>query len=274
MPATDDMVRTGADTGRTIRRGSYPRFVALLLLVVLSIRTFACAPFTIPSESMLPTLQNGDYLIAAKWPYGYSRYSFPFDAPLVSGTIFSKLPERGDVAIFRHEADGAEYIKRVIGLPGDRVAMRGGAVELNGEAIPRQRIADFPIAQSPNTPCAWGATHDTAADGRVTCRYVRYRETLPGGRSYEVLDFGATPQDRFGPITVPVGHIFLLGDNRDNSQDSRFPPRPGGGVGLVPAEMLVARAGLVLFSSDGSAVWYDPLSWVAATRWHRTGERM
>lgn len=274
MPATDDMVRTGADTGGTVRRGSYPRFVALLLLAVLSIRTFACAPFTIPSESMLPTLQNGDYLIAAKWPYGYSRYSFPFDASLVSGTFFAKLPERGDVAIFRHEADGAEYIKRVIGLPGDRVAMRGGAVELNGKAIPRQRIADFSIAQSPNTPCAWGATRDASSDGRVTCRYVRYRETLPGGRSYEVLDFGATPQDRFGPITVPVGHIFLLGDNRDNSQDSRFPPRPNGGVGLVPAEMLVARAGLVLFSSDGSAVWYDPLSWVAATRWHRTGERM
>ena len=270
MPAFNDT----AETGEVPHRGNFPRFLALLLLAVLSVRSFACAPFTIPSESMLPTLQNGDYLVAAKWPYGYSRYSLPFNAPLISGKLFPHLPQRGDVAIFRHASDGAEYVKRVIGLPGDIVSMRNGALVLNGQPVPRQRIADFRIAQSPNTPCAWGAVRETGPQGSVICRYVRYRETLPGGRSYDVLDFGATPQDRYGPMTVPGGYVFVLGDNRDNSQDSRFPARPGGGVGLVPASLLVARAGLVLFSSDGSAVWYDPLSWIAATRWHRMGERI
>lgn len=254
--------------------GSYLRFVAVLVLAVLAFRSFMFTPFTIPSESMLPGLIKGDYLIAAKWPYGFSRWSLPFDAPLIQGTIAARLPARGDIAIFRHPIDGAEYIKRVIGLPGDTVAMRGGEVVLNGSPLPQRRFADFVLPASPNTSCAWGASVERSADGGEHCRYRRVTETLPGGRSYLVLDFGATPQDDFAPVTVPAGHLFMLGDNRDNSQDSRFSARAGGGVGMVPAGRLVGRAEIVAFSTDGSAQWWNPLSWFSAARWNHVGERL
>ena len=254
--------------------GSYLRFVALLVLAVLASRSFLFTPFTIPSESMLPGLIKGDYLVAAKWPYGYSRWSLPFDAPLIEGVINRHLPERGDIAIFRHPLDGTEYIKRVVGLPGDTIEMRGGRLVLNGAPVAKRRIADFVVRVSPNTSCAWGAAQEPAAGGGRQCRYARFAETLPGGRSYLVLDFGATPQDDFGPITVPSGHAFMLGDNRDNSQDSRFSARAGGGVGLVPTARLVGRAEIVLFSTDGSAQWSNPISWFTAARWNHMGERL
>lgn len=255
-------------------RLGFPRFAAMLVLGVLLLRTFACAPFTIPSESMLPALQNGDYLVATKWPYGYSRWSVPFGLVPFDGVIAQKAPERGDIAIFRHPVDGSDYIKRVIGLPGDTVTLARGVVMLNGKPLPRRRVEDFRVAVSPNTGCAWGAAKDVAPDGTRICRYARFEETLPSGKRYAVLDFGATPQDRFGPVTVPDGMLFLLGDNRDNSQDSRFAASAGGGIGLVPAKNLLARAGVVLLSVDGSAVWYNPVSWFTALRWHRMGERL
>lgn len=254
--------------------GSYLRFVALLVMAVLAFRSFLFTPFTIPSESMLPGLIKGDYLVAAKWPYGYSRWSLPFDAPLIEGTINPRLPERGDIAIFRHPVDGTEYIKRVIGLPGDTVAMRGGVLVLNGAPVPKRRFTDFVLPVSPNTSCAWGAAQELGAGGEPVCRYARFAEILPGGRRYLVLDFGTTPQDDFGPVTVPPGHVFMLGDNRDNSQDSRFAARTGGGIGIVPAGRLVGRAEIVLFSTDGSARWYNPLSWLTAARWNHMGERL
>ncbi len=255
-------------------RGGYLRFVALLVLAVLLFRSLVFTPFTIPSESMLPNLMRGDYLIAAKWPYGWSRWSLPFDAPLIEGVVAPGLPARGDVAIFRHPVDRSEYVKRVIGLPGDTVALRGGQIVLNGTPVPRAPSAAFRIRVSPNTRCAWGAAQGRDAGGRAECRYARLTETLPGGRQYLVLDFGRTVQDDFGPVTVPAGHLFMLGDNRDNSQDSRFAARAGGGVGMVPADLLVGRAEMVLFSTDGSARWYDPLSWVRAARWIHIGDRL
>ena len=245
-----------------------------VMLGVLALRVFVVTPFNIPSESMLPGLIDGDYLVAAKWPYGYSRWSLPFDVPIIEGKIAANLPERGDIAIFRHPIDHTEYIKRVIGLPGDTVAMRGGIVILNGKPVPKRRIDDFTVAVSPNTRCAWGAVQEASADGGEICRYARFAETLPSGRTYMVLDFGATPQDDYPTTTVPQGHVFVMGDNRDNSQDSRFPLRTGGGVGMVPAELLAARAEWVLFSTDGSAEWYKPWTWFTAARWNHMGERL
>jgi signal peptidase I len=268
----DEPTRHSEETKHSGGLGHYLRFVTVLVLATLAFRSFLFTPFTIPSESMLPVLIKGDYLVAAKWPYGWSRWSLPFDAPVFEGTIAAKLPARGDIAIFRHPVDQVEYIKRVIGLPGDTVQMRGGQLILNGVPVPKHRIADFRLPVSPNTNCAWGAVRDLDPAGNRECRYARFQERLPGGRRYAVLDFGTTPQDNYGPITVPDGHIFMMGDNRDNSQDSRFPADAGGGVGLVPIDLLVGRAEMVLFSTDGSARWYNPISWFTAMRWNHLGE--
>lgn len=251
--------------------GSFTAFLLKLVLAVLIFRSFIFSPFTIPSESMLPLLWNGDYLVAAKWPYGFSRLSLPFSVPLIPGRIFADLPERGDVVIFKHPVDGADYIKRAIGLPGDTVAMVDGQLVLNGTPVPKQPAAPFIIPLSQNTDCHPRAERIETADGPA-CRYHRFVETLPGGRSYAVLDFGASFQDDYGPIVVPEGRVFVMGDNRDNSQDSRFIARAGGGVGLVPADRLIGRASMVLWSSDGSARWLLPWTWFTAARWGRIGE--
>ncbi|MGN6500211.1 MAG: signal peptidase I [Tsuneonella sp.] len=269
IPANPPPVPAKAeDKGETL--GSFLWFVAKLAIAVLLFRSFVLSPFNIPSESMLPRLWNGDYLLAAKWPYGFSRHSLPFDLPLIPGRIFAHPPERGDVVIFKHPLDGTDYIKRAIGLPGDTVAMRRGQLILNGVPVPKQRMADFTIPVSPNTDCAWGAETVRDANG-AHCAYARFRETLPNGRSYEVLDFGPTPQDDFGPVIVPEDTVFVMGDNRDNSQDSRFPAMPSGGVGFVPQENLVGRATVMMWSTDGSAEWYEPWTWFTAARWSRIG---
>ena len=252
--------------------GSFLWFLLKLALAVLIFRSFLFSPFSIPSESMLPRLANGDYLIAAKWPYGFTSNSLPFSAPLIPGRIFASEPKRGDVVIFKHPVDGTDYIKRAIGLPGDTLEMRGGQIILNGDPVPKQRIGDFVIAVSPNTDCAWGAVRESDGEGGEQCRYARFRETLPSGLSYEVLDFGLTPQDDFGPVIVPEGSIFVLGDNRDNSQDSRFPSMPAGGVGLVPLDNLVGRASAIMWSTDGGANWLLPWTWFTAARWSRIGD--
>ena len=259
-------------TKRAKKEDSFPLFVLKLVLIVAIFRSFIFSPFNIPSESMLPRLENGDYLLAAKWPYGYSSFSLPFSAPLLPSRIFASQPERGDVVIFKQPPlNELDYIKRVIGLPGDTVQMVDGVLYLNGEAIPKLRGPDFEIRVSANTQCYSAQFAAKLPDGTDVCRYPRYQEVLPGGKSYYVLDLGPRPQDDTSPVIVPEGKLFLLGDNRDNSEDSRFEAVPGGGIGLVPQDNLVGRATVMMFSTDGSSSWFKPWTWFTAARWDRIG---
>lgn len=263
---------SGAPAKKEKKEDSFFVFLLKLALVVGIFRSFFFSPFNIPSESMLPRLENGDYLLAAKWPYGYSKYSLPFSVPLIPGRIFAGQPERGDVVIFKAPpGNDVDYIKRVIGLPGDTVQMTGGQLVLNGKPVPKQKIADFELPVTANTQCIAPQFEATGQRGAAVCRYPRYRETLPGGRSYEVLDLFATAQDDAPPVIVPEGSVFLMGDNRDNSMDSRFPAVEGQGIGIVPQANLVGRASLMMFSTNGGANWFLPWTWFTAARWSRIG---
>jgi signal peptidase I len=249
------------------------RFLLKLAVVVLILRSFIFAPFSIPSESMLPRLLIGDYLFVSKWNYGYSRWSLPGGVPLIPGRIFGSTPTRGDVVVFRApEVLDHDVIKRVIGLPGETIQMRQGIVYLNGKAIPKQRIADFtiPLTANFNAEKCGAPFVDVVANVQI-CRYPRFRETLPGGRSYEVIDQAELPdRDDTGLYTIPAGHIFVMGDNRDDSGDSRF-PAPNG-MGYVPLENVEGKAVVNFFSTDGDAEWLKPWTWVSAARWSRIGE--
>ncbi len=230
----------------------------LWALVIAGVfRTLFFQPFWIPSGSMKDTLLIGDFLFVNKMAYGYSRYSCPFAACPISGRLFGSEPERGDVVVFRHPVNGSDFIKRVVGLPGDTVQMRDGLLYLNGALVPQTPAGTFeeiyekqgPMGQLPR--CENGPV----GEGGI-CTSSRAVETLPGGRSHNVLniDDGGFA-DNTDVFTVPVGHYFFLGDNRDNSQDSRF-GQAVGGVGFVPAEFLIGRADRIVFSSAGRSMLF------------------
>ena len=228
--------------------GEIVKIVIQALLIAVIVRTFLFQPFNIPSGSMKATLLVGDYIFVSKFSYGFSRYSLPFSPDLFTGRIFATPPKRGDVAVFRLPRDPSfDYIKRVIGLPGDRVQMIDGVLNINGEPVKRERVEDYV----------------TSDDFGPEVHVARYRETLPDERlpdgtvvpgvSYEVLD--TDPHsfwDNTPVFAVPEGHYFMMGDNRDNSMDSRVL----GAVGYVPLENFVGRADVVFFSvREGEPTW-------------------
>lgn len=222
-------------------------FQALILAVLL--RTLLFQPFNIPSGSMKPTLLVGDYIFVSKWSYGYSRHSLPFSPNLFEGRIWGSHPERGDVAVFKFPRDTSiDYIKRVIGLPGDKVQVKDSVVYINGTAVPRVRKGDF-------------------VDKPSGASVPLYVETLDTGASYESLEISqGDPLDNTQVFEVPEGHYFFMGDNRDNSSDSRL---SGGGVGFVPAENLVGKAQIIFLSLEDRSPAWQIWNWPGKMRWDR-----
>ncbi|WP_119462505.1 signal peptidase I [Rhodospirillaceae bacterium SYSU D60014] len=230
------------------------RTVIYAVLIAVVVRAFAYEPFNIPSGSMIPTLLVGDFLFVSKFSYGYSRYSLPFGLPLFEGRIFESPPERGDVAVFKLPTDGkTDYIKRIVGLPGDRIQVREGVLHINGEPVERTLIDDYMI---------------DAGIGMIEMRETvdLYEETLPNGKSHYIIERSDHAALDDTPVfTVPPGHYFAMGDNRDNSQDSRTSM-----VGFIPAENLVGRAEFIFYShSARDASPLEIWKWLPATRFDR-----
>lgn len=241
-PAALMKKKTTGGWGETIRTLVYA------VLIALGVRTVAYEPFNIPSGSMIPTLLIGDYLFVSKFSYGYSRFSLPLKPPLFSGRIFGSGPERGDVAVFRKPPQDREtFIKRIIGLPGDRIQVRNGVLHINGEAVVRERIDDYVPLDGP--------------DRRPVTQYI---ETLPNGVNHRIIEeLGDNGQlDNTREFTVPDGHYFAMGDNRDRSADSRS-------NWFVPEENFVGPAKFLFFSVNGNARLLEVWRWPIGIRYGR-----
>jgi signal peptidase I len=230
------------------------RTLVYAIAIAVVVRTFLYEPFNIPSGSMKPTLLIGDYLFVSKFAYGYSRHSLPFSLPVINGRLFGSLPERGDVAVFKLPSDNrTDYIKRIVGLPGDRIEVREGILYINDQEATRVPIEDF-----------------YEDDGSSSRAFPRYRETLPDldndgeSPSYTVLDIEPAGQhDNTKVFEVPEGHVFAMGDNRDNSLDSRAT------IGFIPVENLIGRAEILFFSTRGSARFWEVWKWPITIRYSR-----
>jgi signal peptidase I len=258
MPETPSKQRTKpVDSPKRKRGGSeigeLVRIVFYALVVAIFVRTLLFQSVNIPSGSMKPTLLVGDYLFVSKYSYGFSHYSLPYSPPLFSGRIFGIEPQRGDVVVFRLPRDDTEdYIKRVIGLPGDRIQMKEGALYINDVPVKRERVGDFIDDE----------------DGS-NMRVKRWRETLPNGVSYETLDLQDHGSlDNTKEYVVPPGNYFMMGDNRDNSTDSRVAPEREG-VGYVPFENLIGKAQIIYFSINNSEPAWHIWTWPLSVRWNR-----
>jgi signal peptidase I len=269
------MLRRRVRTTDQAERGGLLRLILIVAVVAWAFRSLVFAPFSIPSGSMVPTLLVGDYVVVSKWSYGYSRYSFPLQFPPFHGRILSRLPKHGDVIVFRPSGNRDDFVKRVIGLPGDTVEMRSGVLVLNGRPVPRADMMPLEIAISPNSPCrvVAGATPMIrGSDEDRSCVYPTYRETLPNGASYSIIDqVDSALADNVPATKVPPGQLFLMGDNRDDSLDSRFSAAEGG-IGLVPLENVIGRATFIFWSTDGSSSYVKPWTWFTALRAGRIGQ--
>ncbi len=224
--------------------------IVIAVVIAFGLRTVLYEPFNIPSGSMIPTLQVGDYLFVSKYSYGYSRFSLPLSPDLFSGRIFGRVPERGDVAVFRLPRDTSiDYVKRIVGLPGDRIQMIGGILHINGQPVRREAVGGY-LAQG---------------DGPAV-QTLRYIETLPGGRQHSIIEYSDREMlDNTPEYRVPEGYVFGMGDNRDDSQDSRVM----NAVGFIPMENLIGRAEFIFFSIDRTASLWQPWTWPFAIRWSR-----
>ncbi len=300
-PAASDAVppaATGADTPAKKRAGTdwwaEVKGIFWLILIVLGFHSFIAKPFYIPSESMLPGLQVGDRLVVSKFAYGWSFVSPTIPDPVAffrsvvlhepeaswsvmlpewKGRLLGSLPDRGDVVIVTPPGTRTDYIKRVIGLPGDTLQVKDGVVILNGVPLKRGPIHDTLIPVDTNSPCSpndYPGAREQLPGGRMVCRLPTITETLPNGRSYETVDLGWSPGDNYGPITIPKNRVFLMGDNRDRSADSRYPLSEQGLGGPVPYENIGGRAEFITFSLDGDAT-LNPLTWWGSLRSGRAG---
>ena len=247
-----------ADAGSKVRKTEEGglldtvKVVVQALLIALVVRTLLFQPFNIPSGSLIPTLLVGDYLFVSKFTYGYSKHSIPFSPPLMSGRIWGAEPTRGDIAVFKLPKDNStDYIKRVIGLPGDRIQVKEGVLYINDKKVERRRIEDYrtsdPYGRSVSVP--------------------QFEETMPNGRSYHVIerDGDTGYWDNTNPYLVPAGHFFMMGDNRDNSTDSRDQQA----VGMVPFENFVGKAQIIFFSIEEDASAWRIWEWPWTVRWER-----
>ena len=254
---------------------------AMIAAGAFAFQTVAAKPFYIPSGSMMPALLKGDRLVVSKYPYGWSYASLSIHgSAVVPGRLFGRLPARGDIVTVARRSDGADLIKRVIGLPGDTIAVSHGQIILNGRPVPRVPNGVAMIPVDANVPCdepMLAPFRKPGPDGRLYCQIPQYRETLPNGARYDVLDLGDTylsggyvsPRDNYGPVRVPQGHVFLMGDNRDQSADSRFALAEKGLGGPVPLESIGGRAEFITHSYSGDGSWFNPLSYVTALRGDR-----
>jgi signal peptidase I len=252
-----------------------------VLLAVLAFHSFIAKPFYIPSESMMPGLLTGDRLVVTKYPYGWSWVSPSFHIlPPFKGRLFGHMPQRGDIVIVTPPGERSDYIKRVIGLPGDTLRMEHEQLYINGQPVKRQLLTPVMIPIDVNSPCGSPADDKlqnfrvTGANGKPYCRVPVVRETLPNGRSYLVTNLGLPDEDSFPPVTIPAGHVWLMGDNRDDSADSRLQTWQNGLGGPVPWENLGGRAEFITFSFDGTARWWNPISWITALRSGRAGRSL
>jgi signal peptidase I len=268
MAMTDVAERRKRGQDKASGWGETLRTVVYAVLIAVVVRTFAIEPFNIPSGSMIPTLLVGDYLFVSKYSYGYSKHSFPFSLGFFSGRIFFHMPERGDVAVFKYPGDQGQglnrtdYIKRIVGLPGDHIQVTGGILNINGKPVERTKIGDY-----------------VQGGGGSYRAGTLYSEVLPNGRRHEIVEASDNgPADNTPEFVVPPDHFFMMGDNRDDSLDSRTtlmlrdvpPDRPQPQGWYVPAENLVGRAEFIFFSHDPSAAgWLEPWKWPSAIRFGR-----